>query len=76
MEALLNEAEKHGMFRRTCDLCGCELKDKIIDGKLLGVKNWCWMCSDCHEEQGSGFGEGLGQLFQITDGNQLVKIKG
>ena len=50
-----------------CDMCGCVLCDKFVDGKVASVGSWGILCPECHVQHGVGLGMGMGQEYTLKD---------
>jgi hypothetical protein len=49
--------------QKNCQICGVELEDIVIDGRLRRNGSWAYMCEECHTNEGVGLGLGKGQKF-------------
>ena len=62
----------YGKLPHFCDLCHQDFTDyHFVDGKTK-YGPWATMCCACHYWNGIGFGEGLGQKYDIKTGARLV----
>ena len=59
-----------GEIPTKCDLCGHDLVNVFVDGRMLTAHSWAVMCSSCFELFGAGIGPGYGQLYN-TRGEKL-----
>jgi len=57
-----------GSKPENCDICGCVLCDKFVDGKTkFNNGSWGMLCLDCHDKHGCGIGQGKGQEYTLQD---------
>lgn len=60
-----------------CDICESKITGRhFIDGKLANSMEWGLMCPKCHLMEGSGFGEGKGQLYTRTEDDRWLLTYG
>ena len=60
----------------TCDLCNCEIKGELFDGKLRNSIEWAVMCTRCFILYGEGIGWGRGQKYDQKDDGSFVLVAG
>ena len=60
----------------TCDLCNCEIKGELFDGKLRNSIEWAVMCTRCFVLYGEGIGWGRGQKYDQKDDGSFVLVAG
>lgn len=58
-----------------CDICGLEFTDEFIDGRTI-YGAWAFLCLECHQTKGCGFGTGNGQRFKKQAEGFWVKVEG
>jgi hypothetical protein len=71
----MQKKEWIGSAPKACDLCKKVIDNEFIDGVISSVMCWAIMCRKCHAEEGSGIGQGRGQVYQ-KEGNRFVKVAG
>ncbi len=57
-----------------CDLCEKKMTEQgatWVDGRIAGRSTWANMCERCHSQYGAGIGLGLGQRYNVIDGNKV-----
>lgn len=57
-----------------CDLCGQEIKDFFVDGKLKYRSSWAIMCPSCFKRLGEGLGLGKGQKYEKEEDGVWYKV--
>lgn len=61
----------------SCDICEFKITGlHFIDGLLVNSMEWGLMCPKCHLIEGSGFGEGKGQLYTRTEDDRWLLTYG
>lgn len=60
----------------TCDLCNCQIKGELFDGKLRNSIEWAVMCTRCFVLYGEGIGWGRGQKYDQKDDGSFVLVAG
>lgn len=60
---------------KECQLCNAAIVKMFIDGRIKGHSSWGYMCLECWQFHGVGFGIGLGQQYELQNG-EWVKING
>jgi hypothetical protein len=61
-----------------CDLCEISFEGEkyLIDGKIKKHRMWACLCVDCFNEEGSGIGWGVGQLYRKTSEDSWLQVSG
>lgn len=58
---------------KTCQLCGCGLKDHFVDGRTRRGP-WACMCLTCHRSESGKLGMGYGQKYSRKVAPETGKV--
>jgi hypothetical protein len=58
-----------------CQLCQYEFRTHFIDAKTIHGP-WGFLCEECHENYGHGFGLGKGQRYHKQEDGRWLKVTG